>query len=80
MKLNKYQLVLLRIIANNPKSSPSKIDRLFYQKRIDENIPLDEIYLINWIDLKSELNNLKLIESNQITQKGLDYLEQHSED
>ena len=79
MKLGKYHLALLRIIKDNPNSSPHKIDRLFYQIRIDEGIATSKIYLVSWTELMKDLKRETLVENDErsITSKGVEYLAKH---
>jgi hypothetical protein len=76
MELGKYHSVLLRIIKNAPNASPQKIDRLFYQFRIDEGVPFEDVFSVSWAELMSDLKNEKLVESNEksLTKKGVDFL------
>ena len=65
-----YKKIILEIIRDNQSLGVHKIDRLFHMN-VD--------FSISWIPIMKKLEEEGLIEKNEykITQKGLDYLNQH---
>jgi len=82
MKLNEYELVLLKVICdyNDGRGiGTPTLDRLFY-KKLEEITDLENIYDIRWIPLINNLLDLGLVEKvvsgkgTAITTKGKNIL------
>lgn len=65
--------IVLEIIKNNPEIGRAKFDRIYYSKVEYDN---------NWVPIIKDLKSRGYIESDilKITQKGIEYLQQHSEE
>ena len=82
IKLNKYELVLLKVILDYNQcrgiGTPT-LDRLFY-KELEQITDLENIYDVRWIPLINNLLDLGLVEKVEsgkgtaITTKGKDIL------
>jgi hypothetical protein len=84
--LDKDELFLLAIINERDKGngiSAPIIDRLFYDKKLNDGCSLDDLYTVQWIPKTKNLEELGLIEkqglANRITDKGREFLKQYNE-
>lgn len=82
--LDKYEFLLLLIIAERDKGngvSAPIIDRIFYDKRMEEGCSVDDLYSVQWIPKTKKLEEFGLIVkqglSNKITNKGSEFLKEY---
>lgn len=81
-----YEYVILEIIGNYNEGkgiSSQILDRLFYDKRADEGISLDNLYDVRWIPVSEKLQDMGLITieglRKKITSKGIKVLQKYKE-
>ena len=78
MELTSDQYLLLKIISNAKGNGESigapKIDRMFYDARLNTGCNIDSLYDVQWMPISQELERLGLIDKqgllNKITKKG----------
>lgn len=81
-----YEYVILEIIGNYNEGkgiSSQILDRLFYDKRADEGISLDNLHDVRWIPVSEKLQDMGLITieglRKKITSKGIKVLQKYKE-
>ena len=81
-----YEYVLLEIIGNYNEGngiSNQILDRLFYDKRVDEGVPLEELYNVRWLPISEKLQEIGFITVNglrkKITPLGTEFLREHKD-